>query len=271
MEWVIGDIHGCFYTLLKLLVTIEEQDPSPHYIFAGDYGDRGPFTNKVVELLVKMKGEGHHFVRGNHDDVLDWIFNGSCKGDMREMIWGEPNPQSVIGWWMQHGLGPALISYGIDTMRFAYTELASEWQTVIENLRDEIPKSHRQFFKDLPLSWENDTHFVVHAYVKPDIVLTRFGVDAIMNKKDRIMEALWGRFPKEVTAGRITPAWDKIGVFGHTPTFIAYDQSDAVKADKIRLIDTGACMGEKLTAYCCQSDQFVSVPTQQEDVFGRQD
>ncbi|MCY0871013.1 MAG: metallophosphoesterase [Firmicutes bacterium] len=52
MEWVIGDVHGCFVELLTLLQTLRFR---PHAgdkaWFVGDLVDRGPASKEVVDFV----------------------------------------------------------------------------------------------------------------------------------------------------------------------------------------------------------------------------
>ena len=265
--YVISDVHGMYHTLLRLITSIEDLDPAPTFIFVGDFPDRGPFSRQVVDFVIKLLEQGHFAVRGNHDDVLDWICNGVCEGDMREMIYGDVCPASVLRWWLQNGLGSALHSYGIDVMRLRYTELPAEWDAVLDDIRSSIPESHRNFYRELPMSWENHSHFVVHAYVDPSIQFTRFGVKSVLGKQDKKMEALWSRFNGNFLAKGGETNWGKIGVFGHTPVF-HYDSEEPIRKGNIRLIDTGAVFGKKMTAYCLETDSFYSVDRDKDDVLG---
>lgn len=264
MKWVISDIHGMFYTFLKLLTNIEEIDSDPTFICVGDYCDRGPFTRQVVDLCIEMQKDGHIFCRGNHDDVLDWILNGFCKSDLREQVVGQVNSMSVIQWWTSNGLIEALKSYDFDTNAIFRCRTLSDYDNLIRAIRDKIPENHKSFFANLPLSWENDSHFVLHAYVKPSVIFNRFGLPSYLNKMDRIMESMWTRFSDNEISASAIQSWDKIGVFGHTPT-VFYNSKEPIKVGKIRLIDTGAVFGEKMTAYCLDTDEFIFARTQRED------
>lgn len=79
---IIGDVHGCFDELFKLLQMagyyIHKHD---HYIvthpegrkviFVGDLVDRGPKTPDVLRIVMNMIESGIAFcVNGNHDDKL---------------------------------------------------------------------------------------------------------------------------------------------------------------------------------------------------------
>lgn len=69
---VIGDIHGCFYTLQALLesticITSEDQ-----LFLLGDYIDRGFHSHKVLDYLMSLSNQGFqiHPLRGNHEQMF---------------------------------------------------------------------------------------------------------------------------------------------------------------------------------------------------------
>lgn len=78
---VIGDVHGCYTTLMALIDKFPEE---AELCFLGDLIDRGPDSKKVVEFV---KGGGHKCVLGNHEDMAlqatendcaarNWMVNG---------------------------------------------------------------------------------------------------------------------------------------------------------------------------------------------------
>ena len=75
---VIGDIHGQFYDLLKLLDMVGEIE-TQRLVFLGDYVDRGIFSVEVILVLYALKlnyPENIFMIRGNHESrQLTTYFN----------------------------------------------------------------------------------------------------------------------------------------------------------------------------------------------------
>ncbi len=71
-RYVIGDIHGCYDELMELIEKIDNHSANQEakMIFVGDYVDRGPKSKQVVDLIIKMRHQGHVALMGNHEDML---------------------------------------------------------------------------------------------------------------------------------------------------------------------------------------------------------
>ncbi len=74
---IIGDVHGCYDELLRLLGTLGYQidgkasaipPPGRRAVFVGDFVDRGPASPAVLRLVMGMLAAGNALaVPGNHD------------------------------------------------------------------------------------------------------------------------------------------------------------------------------------------------------------
>ncbi len=67
---IVGDLHGQFYDLLRMLEEVGGSPPQTSYIFLGDYVDRGHNSVETLSLLLCLKAKypGHiTLLRGNHE------------------------------------------------------------------------------------------------------------------------------------------------------------------------------------------------------------
>ena len=62
--WVIGDVHGCMFTLEKLVNKLPKKSK---LIFVGDLVDRGNFSKEVIEFVMQ---NNHKCVFGNHEYLM---------------------------------------------------------------------------------------------------------------------------------------------------------------------------------------------------------
>jgi hypothetical protein len=66
-DFLIGDLHGCFDELMKLLNHVKFDENKDRLFSTGDLIDRGPKSYKALELLKK---DWFFSVLGNHEDIL---------------------------------------------------------------------------------------------------------------------------------------------------------------------------------------------------------
>lgn len=65
----IGDVHGCYHTLMDLLEKMKPQK-GDKLVFTGDYIDRGEFSKEVVDFVRNYNDCDVVTLRGNHEDMF---------------------------------------------------------------------------------------------------------------------------------------------------------------------------------------------------------
>jgi serine/threonine protein phosphatase 1 len=138
----IGDIHGC-YDALRALCDVVQPSAADVLITLGDYVNRGPNSNAVIDWLIHFgKTRALRPLRGNHDIM---------------MLNARESPAEYRKW----------IDAGGDATLRSYALFDGEAGRI-----EDIPDAHWRFLDELLPYHETDTHFFVHANACPDIPLT---------------------------------------------------------------------------------------------------
>ncbi len=133
--FAVGDIHGCYTALEKLLGLLPISWGRDYLIFLGDYIDRGPSPARVVEIILELQKAYPGKIitlKGNHEKMFEDYLAGIDKETF-------------------------LLNGGDITIR-DYT-------------RDgifEMPEEHRKFFENLYHFCETPEYYFVHAGVNPE-------------------------------------------------------------------------------------------------------
>ena len=110
--WAIGDIHGCWHTLSRLLDRIDWQPDSDELWLVGDLVNRGPGS---LEVLRWARANDRHVtaVLGNHDLHLLNRAAGVVKAkeeDTLDAVLAAPDRDELVGWLRSrrflHQMGP---------------------------------------------------------------------------------------------------------------------------------------------------------------------
>ena len=168
---IIGDIHGCYNSLVALLAQVEKQADT--LVFLGDYIDRGPDSKKVVDLVLRLKKERPNVITllGNHEYML--------------LNYIEGRERSIF---LQAGGLQTLKSYGLTI------------DTPPEDLRTLIPQEHLSFFHNLPLYWEDRYAIYVHAGLQPGVHLSQQRSEWCLWVRDEFINSSY-KFGKPVVFG----------------------------------------------------------------------
>jgi len=109
---VVGDIHGCYNELVKLIDSLKEKElydaETDKIIFLGDYIDRGNQSREVISYIRAMQENNDNVIAlmGNHENMLldymdgysrDWLYNG-CDSTVNSYNNHEDELASDIEW-----------------------------------------------------------------------------------------------------------------------------------------------------------------------------
>ena len=221
LVYAIGDVHGCYDILARLLATIADdvatrgQGRRPLLIFVGDYVDRGPASAKVLSSLVWLQRNAPfepRFLKGNHEEML--------------LAWLD-DPAEARGW-LRVGGATTLSSYGI-ALPEGEQAVADRCERIRDELMDRLPASHLDLLRGLKTSATRGDYLFVHAGARPGLPLNRQDERDFLWIRDDFLEN--------------SQAFEKVIVHGHSWTSAA----PILAAHRIG-IDTGAYRTGALTA-----------------------
>jgi bis(5'-nucleosyl)-tetraphosphatase (symmetrical) len=122
--WVIGDIHGCWQTLQRLLESIDWQDSKDELWLVGDLVNRGPASLDVLRWAV-AHDRRLSVVLGNHDLHLLARARGVAnakKGDTLDPVLEAADRDELLSWL---GARPFMHKFGPYVL--VHAGLAPEW------------------------------------------------------------------------------------------------------------------------------------------------
>jgi serine/threonine protein phosphatase 1 len=144
MIYAIGDIHGCLEHLIDLLDLVNPDLDRHKLVFVGDYLDRGPYSQGVVDYIINLKKnynpENIICLMGNHERMFLDFLQGR-----EEMFF--------------------LLNGGADTA-------VSYWGKQWERRERRLPLGHEHFFETLKLFYETDNYIFVHGGLRPGVPLS---------------------------------------------------------------------------------------------------
>lgn len=138
--FAIGDIHGCFNKLQKLIEKLPINKELDYLVFIGDYIDRGSFSKEVIDYVIELRHQFDNVVclSGNHEQMFLNYLAG-----IDEVMY------------LYNGGNMTLLSYGISPAASLPERKAA------------IPVKHLHFFRSLLPYYETDDYIFVHAGLVP--------------------------------------------------------------------------------------------------------
>lgn len=192
--YIIGDVHGCFNTLLELIKQFPDKEKS-QICFVGDVIDRGLFSCDVVELIIQ---NNYKMVMGNHERRLlsnkDFFLKNKIPFD--------------TSWFYNNGGEETYRSYLIQSINFR--------------------EKHIEFLESIPVYLEFKDHKNQNG---EHLVVSHSAVGKFWDKRND--DSLKEEFKKYVLSGRgdTMQVEGIFNVYGHTPVFEAKFYSNSANID----------------------------------------
>jgi len=258
--WAIGDVHGCWLTLQRLLESVGWDREQDSLWFVGDLVNRGPSSLEVLRWAYENRGR-LTVVLGNHDLHLLARASGAAKArkeDTLEAILDAPDRGKLLGWLrarpLVHHFGPyVMVHAGLapDWNIELTTTLADAVAASIEGYEsDEVI---RTLYANRKAAWTPELRGDEQLSAATAIFTRMRMVDS----DGRAQLDFAG--PPGVAPDGWKPWYTKSAVrnqgyrllFGHWAQFGLYRAHDAV------CLDSGCVYGGRLTALCLNDGRVI--------------
>jgi len=129
VEVAIGDVHGCYNTLMDLMKILPKNSK---HIYTGDLCDKGEYTKEVIQHVIDTNSL---CVKGNHDYLME-------KYSERFLSSGKTN---------------------------LWTSSMYGGSKTLESYREDMStlKKHVEFLSQLPYFLEKEKYFITHGFAIP--------------------------------------------------------------------------------------------------------
>ena len=278
VEFVIGDVHGCYEELLdleKLINTtchaLEIPQEQILFVIVGDLIDRGDQVLEVLKHVKKGVDSGSHLsLCGNHEAIFlefaQFFGRGEIQNILRSCKQIVPLTDQFLA--LNAKEAGSVIDLALDRLRMW---LAQGGETTLEALqlasdpmewnldRPECLEVCR-FLASLPLCYASKSVYVSHAlasvrdfeFIENLKLAAEDSQPSVADRLQHLNGLLWARdwttpWPKEMP----------VHVSGHTPL----EESAWVDGGKRLMIDTGCVYGGTLSAWSPQLNTTLSVPS----------
>ncbi|WP_420428227.1 symmetrical bis(5'-nucleosyl)-tetraphosphatase [Algiphilus sp.] len=267
--WIIGDLQGCYDSLMRLLDQIAFESRSDELIFVGDLVNRGPGSEACLRWVQEQCERGSaQCVLGNHDLHLLAVAAGKRKandGDTLDDILRARDRTSLLDWLARQ---PLLLRRGDDCI--VHAGLHPDWDLDTATLcarevEAELAGTQRtaffaRMYGNEPSRWRDCTsaearqRFAVNSFTRMRFVHRK--QHALMLKAKGSAESPPEGCIPWFAAPHHRPAQSRV-FFGHWSTL------GTVKWPQYRVLglDTGCVWGNRLTACDLHSESLHSVPT----------
>jgi bis(5'-nucleosyl)-tetraphosphatase (symmetrical) len=267
--YLIGDVHGCYASLMKLLETIQFNEHTDQLWFAGDLVNRGPQSLEVLRFVIGLKGAAKT-VLGNHDlHLLACAWGGRSKAkDTFQDILQAPDREVLLDWLRQQ---PLVLHEPEYRWLLVHAGICPAWTleetlSYAEELHQKLsaPTAAAEFihqwYGNIPTKW----HARLQSPERERVIINYFTRMRILDSQGQ-MEltfkqgkadiprdyAPWFSHPHQL------PKEYRIA-FGHWASLMGETEHYPVMG-----LDTGCVWGQRLSAFRIQDEKFFQIKAQE--------
>ena len=231
--YIIGDIHGCFLTLKKL---VEKIGKDKVFYSVGDIVDKGPDTCKTLDFVISLKN--FKMVLGNHEvQFINHIKRYINNEDI-----------SNTNWYKNFGGKQSIDSYNYLNNR----------EEIIKKMKKHLKFLEKQefyfYFKN-PIGKINRKILISHGFALPYFKKRlKIKNDSLTQKQftcNRLNSKYFNIF--DIKNLQELETYNVINIFGHVAN------EEPLKSNILIDVDTSCVYKNKLTAYSLNDDKFISV------------
>ena len=269
-RYAIGDVQGCYDTLMRLLETLRFQSTQDELWFAGDLVNRGPkslASLRFIKSLGEKSGQSAKVVLGNHDLHLLACYHtdrASKKKDTFSDILHAPDCDELMHWLIQQPLmhwdqtsNTVMTHAGLPHIWDLHKafKLSQEVQQALQT------RNLREFFENMygnqPATWSDQLQGLTRLRVITNyFTLMRF-IKANGELDFSAKETLDSAPPGFTPWFGFPPAHQARIIFGHWAAL----SGETGCGPQFQAIDTGCVWGGQLTALNLDTLDRVSYPS----------
>lgn len=266
--YAIGDIQGCYDSLMKLLEKIDYDDKKDTLWFAGDLVNRGPKSLKTLRFIKKL-GDKAISVLGNHDlHLLALYYCGQApkKSDTLLPALTADDSEEIMHW-LRHlplvhrdkKLNALMVHAGIPPQWSAKKAVKRSLEVEQFLQGDDYLEFFQHMYGNLPDQWHKsltglDRMRAIVNYFTRMRYCTQDGKLDLLTKEglDKAPEGFkpWFKLKRKSSENRV--------FFGHWAALEGKADSDNVFA-----LDTGCVWGGKLSAIRLEDETWFRVKAQE--------
>lgn len=262
-DWILGDVHGCWRTLKKLLGRMDFDPARDRIIQVGDLVNRGTGSLEVARWARDL-GERFRMVLGNHEIYLLARAAGAPRrsGDTLRPLLKAPDGDQLVDWFRSQ---PLVIRHG-DTV-VVHAGLMPAWSLrECLKLAKKCAKPIRQggilgAFARRKLSW-NPEMTGKRRRAAAITVFTRVRMVRADGRPELSFSDHPDRAPKKLRPwyeGAAVTAEGLTVVFGHWAMLGLY------RGQGVVCLDSGCVYGGSLSALCLDTGDVAQVPRSKKD------